>query len=58
MQVSHSRIECYKHCPYQYKLRYIDKLKTLPPEEANNALIIGTALHTGIEKGTETAIRE
>lgn len=58
MQVSHSRVECYKHCPYQYKLRYIDKLKTLPPEEANNALIIGTALHTGIEKGTETAIRE
>lgn len=57
MQVSHSRVECYKHCPYQYKLRYIDKLKTLPPEDANNALIIGTALHEGVEKDTETAIK-
>lgn len=56
MQVSHSRVECFKKCPYQYKLRYVDKLKTLPNYEADNALIIGTALHTGIEKDVKTAI--
>lgn len=56
MQVSHSRVECFKKCPYQYKLRYVDKLKTLPNYEADNALIVGTALHTGIEKDVKTAI--
>lgn len=56
MQMSHSRVECWKKCPYQYKLRYVDKLKTLPDFEADNALIIGTALHTGIEKDVKTAI--
>lgn len=56
MQVSHSRVECWKKCPYQYKLRYVDKLKTLPNYEADNALIVGTALHTGIEKDVKTAI--
>lgn len=56
MKISYSRIECYKKCPYQYKLRYVDKLKTLPDYDANNALIIGTALHTGIEKDVKTAI--
>ena len=24
---SHSRISCYETCPYQYKLRYIDRVK-------------------------------
>lgn len=56
MQVSYSRVECFKKCSYQYKLRYLDGLKTLPDYEANNALIIGTALHTGIEKDVKTAI--
>lgn len=37
-------------------MRYVDKLETLPDYEANNALIVGTALHTGIEKDVKTAI--
>lgn len=37
-------------------MRYVDKLKTLPDYEANNDLIVGTALHTGIEKDVKTAI--
>lgn len=53
---SYSRISCFAKCPYQYKLRYIDELKTLPDYEADNALIIGTALHTGIEQDVNTAI--
>ena len=58
MQFSHSRVECFKNCPYQYKLRYIDELKTLPSYEPQDALILGTALHTGIEKDIPTAIQE
>ena len=58
MQFSHSRVECFNNCPYQYKLRYIDNLKTLPDYEPQDALILGTALHTCIEKDIPTAIQE
>ena len=39
-------------------MRYIDKTKTIAPTDANNALIIGTAMHTGIEKGVAEGIKE
>ena len=59
MEISHSRIECFQSCPYKYKLKYLDKLKTLKDTDAaNNALYLGTALHTGIQKDVETAIAE
>lgn len=58
MQISYSRVGCFKQCPYQYKLRYIDKLKTYFNNDPANPLVIGTALHTGIEKDAETAISE
>lgn len=57
MQVSHSRIECYKQCAFKYKLRYIDKAETyFKDRDASDALIIGTALHTAIETTIEEAI--
>ena len=56
MQVSHSRVGCFVKCPYQYKLKYLDKLKTLPKNDPTDALILGSALHLGIEKDSETAI--
>lgn len=37
-------------------MRYLDGIKTNDPIEADNALVIGTALHTGIEKDVKTAI--
>lgn len=58
IQFSHSRVECFKNCPYQFKLRYIDGIETLDDYEANNPLTVGTALHTGIEKDIPTAIKE
>ena len=58
MQFSHSRIETFKSCLYKYKLRYIDKLQTVPDQAADNALYLGTALHKGIETDVTTAIRE
>jgi phage nucleotide-binding protein len=39
-------------------LRYIDDLLTLPPDNADHPLIIGQAVHTGIEKGVQVAIQE
>lgn len=57
MRVSHSKIETFLTCPFKYKLRYLDKLETLPNTDANNALIMGTALHTGIEKGVKEGLR-
>ena len=39
-------------------MRYLDKILTLKPDNADNALFLGTALHTGIEKGVEAAINE
>lgn len=39
-------------------MRYIDRVKTIAPTEADNALILGTAIHTGIEKGVDAAIKE
>ncbi|WP_182538417.1 AAA family ATPase [Fontibacillus panacisegetis] len=58
MQASHSRIELYERCSHRYRLRYIDDLLTLPPDNADHPLIIGQAVHTGIEKDVQTAIQE
>lgn len=58
MQFSYSRVSCFKTCPYQYKLKYVDKLKTIPNTDANNALYLGTALHTGLEKTIEDALTQ
>ena len=57
-QYSYSRVSTFKTCPYQYKLRYVDKLKTLPDTEPSNALYLGTALHTGLEKTVKEALKQ
>lgn len=57
MQFSHSRVECFETCPFKYKMRYVDGMKTLPDTEATNALILGTALHTGIEEGLDAGLK-
>ena len=44
---SHSKIETYFSCPYKFKLKYIDKIKT--PLELNKALPRGNLAHLIIE---------
>lgn len=56
MQMSHSRVETFNKCPYQFKLRYIDGLRTKFNLDPTNALALGTAMHEGIEKDVESAI--
>lgn len=58
MQFSYSRVDLFKRCPYHFKLRYIDRLTELTNYEANSPLIVGHALHTGIEKGKKVMLKE
>lgn len=39
-------------------MRYINEIQTLKADNPDNALFLGTALHTGIEKDVDTAISE
>ena len=39
-------------------MRYLDGIKTNSPTEPDNALILGQAVHTGIEKGLAEALKE
>ncbi|MDD3949312.1 MAG: AAA family ATPase [Anaerolineaceae bacterium] len=57
MQFSHSRVETFMQCPYKYKMRYVDRLKTIAPTNADNPLLLGKAIHTGIEEGTDAGIK-
>ena len=56
MRYSHSRVECHNNCPYQYKLRYVDHIKTVQAPEADNALICGNTIHKGAETDLKTAL--
>lgn len=58
MRFSYSRIQTWKQCPYKYKLRYIDKLKTIPDQSASNALYLGIGLHKGIETTPAEGVEE
>ena len=57
MQYSHSRVETHISCPYKYKLRYVDRLKTIPAYEADNALICGNTIHQGAETNLKDALK-
>ena len=58
MRYSVSRVGCFNTCPYQFKLRYLDGLETLPNfDDPQNALYLGSALHKGIETNTEEGIK-
>lgn len=58
MQISYSRIGTFESCPFKYDLLYNQKLGTIFNCDPTNALVLGTALHTGIEKDVKTAIEE
>lgn len=56
--INYSRVDTFKQCPYKYKLRYIDCLKTVEAPLPDDALVLGTVFHTGLEKGLEAAIEQ
>lgn len=57
-QFSYSAVSSFEQCPFQYKCRYLDGLRALPTDDPANALVIGSALHKGIETDVDTAIGE
>ena len=58
MRYSYSRVSLFEQCPYKYKLRYLDGLETLPTDDPKSPLVLGHALHTGIERDCDAAIQE
>ena len=53
-----STAECFENCPARWFFRYGQGLKTLESDDPANALIVGTALHRGVETDVETALHE
>ena len=39
-------------------MRYLEGLTTIPDDKPDNALYLGTALHTGLEIGVDEAIQQ
>ena len=58
MQYSYSRVSLFQDCPYHFKLRYLDKLTELPDYSSNSPLILGHALHKGIETNKEEMLSD
>ena len=56
MRLSYSRVSSFLGCPYKYNLSYNLGLKTKFNLDPNNALVLGTAMHTGIAENAENAI--
>lgn len=57
MRMSYSKVETFVKCPYKYNIKYNAGLVAFPNLDPTNPLILGTALHMGIEQDTETAIQ-
>lgn len=53
-----STIETFDNCPMKFKLTYLDELKTIDSDDPQNPLILGTAIHRGMETDLETAVKE
>ena len=51
MRYSYSNISTFAQCPRKWKYVYNDHLKTIPDQEANNPLYLGTAIHLAFETG-------
>lgn len=58
MRYSYTNVSTFAKCPFQWKLQYKDRLRTIPECNADNALWLGLGLHKGIECGTEAGIAE
>lgn len=53
-----STAQCFDQCPARFDFRYRQGIETLPPDNADNPLLLGTAIHKGMEVGMEQAIKE
>ena len=56
MQFSYSRVNTFAQCPYKFKLQYLEGVTTIRDPAADDALIVGNAMHKGIEEGVGAAL--
>lgn len=56
MKVSYSRVSTFNQCPYKYKLRYVENLRSVRSQDPSNALFIGIALHEGLENDLKACV--
>ena len=56
MRFSYSRVGTFIQCPYKFKLRYMDSVDTIKDSKPDDPLIIGKAMHMGIEEGIPAAV--
>lgn len=54
---SYSAVSTYEQCPRRYWYQYLSPHEPLPDQEPTNALILGGALHMGLEEGPESALQ-
>lgn len=53
-----STAECFDNCPARWDFRYKQGINTIESDDPANALIVGTAVHKGIETDLQTALKE
>lgn len=53
-----STAECFENCPARFDFRYNQGLETIPTDDPQNPLILGTAIHRGMEVDLQTAVKE
>jgi len=56
VRYSYSRVSTFVQCPYKFKLRYVDGIQTLQDPLPDDALVMGKAMHKGIEEGVTAAV--
>ena len=44
-----STAECFENCPARFDFRYRQNIEVLPTDDPANPLILGTAIHRGME---------
>ena len=53
-----STTECFEKCPARFKYRYLEDLDTIPSDDPQNPLKLGTAVHRAMETDLQTAVHE
>ena len=58
-KMSFSKVDSFSLCPFKWKTKYLDGVNTIPNwDDASNPLLLGTALHHGIQFGEDEGIKE
>lgn len=58
MRVSFSQIGTFQQCPFKWYLHYVEGMETIVDKLPNDALILGNALHKGLEtRSVDEAIK-